>query len=121
MLVMSRHQAFLKLHREESLSDEDAIALESVLSTIADRTRLRILSLLLRAGGEPVCVCKLVPELELTQPTVSYHLKQLTTAGLLARERRGAFVYYRLVPGALAQVSSLVAALESAAGRRSVA
>jgi ArsR family transcriptional regulator len=121
MFAMSRQQALLESHFGDSLSDEEAIELEGVLSTIADRTRLRILSLLLRAGGEPVCVCKLVPELELTQPTVSYHLKQLTIAGLLARERRGSFVYYRLVPGALAQVSSLVAALESAAGRRSVA
>jgi ArsR family transcriptional regulator len=92
-----------------SLSDEEAAELERLLRTLADRTRLRILNMLIRAGGSPVCVCEFVPLLRLTQPTVSYHLKQLTQAGLLARERQGAFVYYRLLPTALERVQALLA------------
>jgi ArsR family transcriptional regulator, arsenate/arsenite/antimonite-responsive transcriptional repressor len=80
-----------------------------VLQTVADRTRLRILNILIRAQGAPVCVCEFVPELGLTQPTVSYHLEQLRDAGLLERERRGAFSYYRLVPGVLERVQALLA------------
>lgn len=92
-----------------SLSDEEAAALERLLRTIADRTRLRIINILSRAGGASVCVCEFVPELGLTQPTVSYHLKHLREAGLVERERRGAFSYYRLVPGALGRVQALLA------------
>ena len=92
-----------------SLSDEEAAELERLLQTIADRTRLRILNILIRARGAPVCVCEFVPELGLTQPTISYHLKQLREAGLLERERRGAFSYYRLVPGVLERVQALLA------------
>jgi ArsR family transcriptional regulator len=92
-----------------TLSAAEAAELERLLRTIADRTRLRILNILLRAGRAPVCVCEFVPELGLTQPTVSYHLKQLSEAGLLAREKRGAFVYYRLVDDALARVQALLA------------
>ncbi|MFN2469974.1 MAG: ArsR/SmtB family transcription factor [Gaiellaceae bacterium] len=92
-----------------SLSDEEAAELERLLRTIADRTRLRILNMLIRAGGASVCVCEFVPQLGLTQPTVSYHLKQLTQAGLLAREKRAAFVYYRLRLDALERVQELLA------------
>jgi len=91
------------------MSPADAAELERLLQTIADRTRLRILNILIRAGGAPVCVCEFVPELDLTQPTISYHLKQLREAGLLERERRGAFAYYRLVPGMLERVQTLLA------------
>jgi ArsR family transcriptional regulator, arsenate/arsenite/antimonite-responsive transcriptional repressor len=92
-----------------SLSDEEAAELERLLQMIADRTRLRILNILIRAQAAPVCVCEFVPELGLTQPTISYHLKQLREAGLLERERRGAFSYYRLVPGVLERVQALLA------------
>src|SRR5215217_5639241 len=92
-----------------SLSDEEAGELERMLQTIADRTRLRILNILIGAGGAPVCVCEFMPELGLTQPTISYHLKQLREVGLLERERRGAFAYYRLVPGVLERVQALLA------------
>lgn len=93
-----------------SLSDEEAAELERLLRTLADRARLRILNILIRAGGASVCVCEFVPALALTQPTVSYHLKQLREAGLVECERRGAFAYYRLVPGVLERVQALLAA-----------
>jgi ArsR family transcriptional regulator len=84
-----------------SLSDERAVELETVLKALADRHRLRIVNLLLRAGGEPVCVCEVQPLLGLSQGTVSYHLKQLVEAGVVQREARGTYSYFSLVPGAL--------------------
>jgi len=84
-----------------SLSDKRAVELEAVLKALADRHRLRIVNLLLRAGGEPVCVCEVQPLLGLSQGTVSYHLKQLVEAGVVQREARGTYSYFRLVPGAL--------------------
>lgn len=93
-----------------TLSDGEAAELERLFKALADRNRLRILNSLLRAHGEPVCVCEFQPALGISQPTVSHHLKQLTEAGLLEREKRGTYAYYRLKPGALERVSSLLAA-----------
>jgi len=87
-----------------SLSDERAAELERVIKALADRHRLRIVNLLLRAGGEPVCVCEVQPLLDLSQGTVSHHLKQLVDAGIAARETRGTYSYFSLVPGALDSV-----------------
>jgi ArsR family transcriptional regulator, arsenate/arsenite/antimonite-responsive transcriptional repressor len=84
-----------------SLSAERAVELEAVLKALADRHRLRIVNLLLRAGGEAVCVCEIQPLLDLSQGTVSYHLKQLLEAGVVVRETRGTYSYFSLVPGAL--------------------
>jgi ArsR family transcriptional regulator len=84
-----------------SLSAERAIELEAVLKALADRHRLRIINLLLEAGGEPVCVCEIQPLLGLSQGTVSHHLKQLLEAGVITRETRGTYSYFSLVPGAL--------------------
>jgi ArsR family transcriptional regulator len=84
-----------------SLSEQRAVELEAVLKALADRHRLRIVNLLLRAGGEPVCVCEVQPLLGLSQGTVSYHLKQLVEAGVIEREGRGTYSYFSLVPGAL--------------------
>ena len=84
-----------------SLDEDRAIELERVLKALADRHRLRIVNLLLRAGGEPVCVCEVQPLLGLSQGTVSHHLKQLVEAGVVERETRGTYSYFRLVPGAL--------------------
>jgi len=87
-----------------SLSDERAGEMEVVMKALADRHRLRIVNLLLRADGEPVCVCEVQPLLGLSQGTVSYHLKQLVEAGLIEREGRGTYSYFSLVPGALDSV-----------------
>lgn len=91
-----------------SLSDAGAVELERVLSSIADRHRLRILNMLVRAGV-PVCVCEFTAELDLSQQNASYHLKQLVDAGVISRERRGRYSYYALVAGALSQIAALVA------------
>jgi len=87
-----------------SLSDERAAELEAVIKALADRHRLRIVNLLLRAGSEAVCVCEVQPLLGLSQGTVSHHLKQLVEAGIAVRETRGTYSYFSLVPGALDSV-----------------
>ena len=81
--------------------------LEQVFKALADRNRVRILNVLASADGA-VCVCTLLPALGLAQPTVSYHLKLLTDAGLLERDRRGRFAYYRIAEGALDRLGDLV-------------
>jgi ArsR family transcriptional regulator len=93
-----------------TLSEAQAVELETLFKTLADRHRVKILNLLARPGDEAICVCDFTEPLGLKQPTVSYHLKLLTNAGLLEREKRGSFAYYRLAEGALARLSDLVAA-----------
>jgi ArsR family transcriptional regulator len=90
------------------LSEPEARELAQLFSALADKTRVRIVSMLVEAG-DACCVCDLEPELGVGQPTVSYHLKRLTDAGLLEREKRGTFSYYRLAPEALGRVSALFA------------
>ncbi|HEY3763631.1 MAG TPA: metalloregulator ArsR/SmtB family transcription factor, partial [Gaiellales bacterium] len=60
------------------------------------------------AGGDAVCVCEFTDHLGLAQPTVSYHLKQLTVAGLLEREKRGTFAYFRVRGEAMRRLHALV-------------
>lgn len=91
-----------------SLSAADAVELERLFRVLGDRHRVRILNILLRAGGEAVCVCEFTDQLGLAQPTVSYHLKQLTDAGLLDREKRGTFAYFRVRREAMRRLHSLV-------------
>jgi len=92
-----------------SLGDDRAAELEGVMKALADRHRLKIVSLLLRADGEAVCVCEIQPLLDLSQGTVSHHLKQLVEAGLISRETRGTYSYFSLVPGALDSVREVFA------------
>ncbi|MGW2207996.1 ArsR/SmtB family transcription factor [Streptomyces sp. NPDC001781] len=80
------------------LDEGQAEELAKVFKALGDPVRLRLLSMIAsRAGGE-VCVCDLTPAFELSQPTISHHLKLLRQAGLIDCERRGTWVYYRLVP-----------------------
>ncbi len=92
-----------------TLSDAELGELEAMLRALADRHRLRILDVLM-AQDEAVCVCEFVAPLGLAQPTVSHHLKRLVDVGLLERERRGSFAFYRLAPGAVGRLAGLLAA-----------
>jgi ArsR family transcriptional regulator len=98
-----------------SLGNDEALELERLLRSLADRHRLRILNMLVRAAGEPICVCEFTAELELPQQNVSYHLKQLVDAGVIVRERHGRYSYYALVEDALDHIAELVALPERAA------
>ena len=91
-----------------TLSDGEAAELERLFRVLGDRHRVKILNVLMRAAGQAVCVCEFTDRLDLAQPTVSYHLKQLTDAGLLEREKRGTFAYFRVRPAAMERLHGLV-------------
>jgi ArsR family transcriptional regulator len=91
------------------LGEDEAERLAAALRVIADPARLRLLSLI---GAQPdgeACVCDLTIPLGVSQPTVSHHLKVLTEAGLVDREQRGRWAYYRLVPEPIALLRSALA------------
>jgi ArsR family transcriptional regulator len=90
-----------------TLSDDEAEATAAVFRALADPARVRIVSMLAASDG-PVCVCEFIPWLELSQPTVSHHLKKLTDAGLLEREQDGKWAYYSLSGEALDRLASLL-------------
>src|ERR671911_3103105 len=89
------------------LAAEDAERLAGVLKVVADPTRLRLLSLIASSPDGEICVCDLIAPLGLSQPTVSHHLKVMAGAGLVEREKRGVWAYYRVVPGALGGLADL--------------
>jgi len=95
---------------EPAFSDDAARELERVFKALADRHRVKILNRLVQAGGEAVCVCDFETLLDLKQPTVSYHLKQLLDAGIVTREKRGSYAYFSLAGGALEHVCALLGA-----------
>ncbi|WP_236056982.1 helix-turn-helix transcriptional regulator [Mycobacterium sp. SM1] len=90
------------------LSPEAASELAGKLKALSDPVRLRLLSFVASHRGGEVCVCELSAGVAVSQPTISHHLKTLKTAGLLTSERRGSWVYYRVVPEALQQLSTLL-------------
>jgi ArsR family transcriptional regulator len=92
----------------EPIDEASAARLAQVFKALGDPVRLRLVSLIgARQGGE-VCVCDLTSAFDLTQPTISHHLKVLREAGLIKSERRGTWVYYRLVPAALERMAALL-------------
>ena len=88
------------------MSQGDAETMARVFKALADPSRVRLVNLIVTAG-QPVCVCDLVPSLGLSQPTVSFHLKKLTDAGLLEREQRGVWAFYDVNREALARLASV--------------
>ena len=89
-----------------SLSDEEADATAALFRALSDPARVKIVNLL-ATSGEPVCACEFEPALDLSQPTVSHHLKKLTEAGLLEREQRGKWAYFSLNPEAVSHLERL--------------
>jgi ArsR family transcriptional regulator len=92
----------------EPLSTEAATELAGMLKALSDPVRLRLLSVVASHSGGEACVCDISAGITVGQPTVSHHLKVLRTAGLLDSERRGSWVYYRVIPEGLQQLSSLL-------------
>lgn len=93
---------------KQAMSTEDATLLASKFKAIGDPTRLRLLSLVAAHDGAEACVCDLTEPVELSQPTVSHHLKVLVDAGLLTRTKRGTWSFYALVPGALDRLADVL-------------
>jgi ArsR family transcriptional regulator len=79
--------------------------LASLFRALADPTRIAIVNRL--AGGEPCCVCDLTAAFDLSQPTISHHLRILRDAGLVDAERRGTWAYYRLRPEAIERLGDV--------------
>jgi ArsR family transcriptional regulator len=92
----------------EPLSAEQAEQVAPQLKALADPVRLRLMSLVASHPGGEACVCDLNEAFNLTQPTISHHLKVLHEAGLLDREKRGVWVYYRARTQALASLGTLI-------------
>jgi len=93
---------------QEAIDAEDAERLAAALRVIADPARLRLLSLIQAQPDHEACVCNLTEPLALSQPTVSHHLKVLRDAGLVEREQRGNWAYYRIAGDQLSVLQSLL-------------
>jgi ArsR family transcriptional regulator, arsenate/arsenite/antimonite-responsive transcriptional repressor len=85
----------------ETITAADADVFARRLKALADPVRLRLVSIVAASEGQEACVCDLIEPVGLSQPTVSHHLRILVEAGLLSRDKRGVWAYYRVVPAAL--------------------
>jgi ArsR family transcriptional regulator len=93
---------------QEPLTADQAEQVAPLLRALADPVRLRLMSLVASHPGGEACVCDLNGAFDLSQPTISHHLKVLHEAGLMDREKRGVWVYYRARTGALASLATLI-------------
>jgi ArsR family transcriptional regulator len=87
---------------EDVLAEDEAVELAGMFKLLADPVRLRLLSMVANAPNGEACACDLTEPLGRSQPTVSHHLSALTDAGLLQREKRGKWSWFRVVPYRLA-------------------
>jgi ArsR family transcriptional regulator len=92
----------------EPLTAKEAVQVAPLPKALADPVRLRLMSLVASHEGGEACVCDLNDAFELSQPTISHHLKILHEAGLLDREKRGVWVYYRARAEALQNLAALI-------------
>jgi|SRR5579875_870641 len=93
----------------EPLTAGQADGLARILKALADPVRLRLVSMVAAHEGSEACVCELTEPLGLTQPTVSHHLRILTDAGILTRDKRGVWAYYTLRPETLDALAAALA------------
>src|ERR1022692_3527664 len=84
---------------------DDALRMAEVAKALGDPIRLQLVDVLLKHAGK-VCVCELVPLFDISQPTLSHHLKKLRDAGIVDSERRGLWAYYYVIPAAPAELST---------------
>lgn len=92
----------------EPLTEDDAKALAAVFKALSDPVRLRLLSLIASFAGGEACVCDLTGPFDVSQPTISHHLRVLREAGLIDCQRRGTWVYYWVLPDALSRLGALL-------------
>jgi ArsR family transcriptional regulator, arsenate/arsenite/antimonite-responsive transcriptional repressor len=93
----------------EVIQPAEAETLAAGFKALADPTRLRLISLVAGHQDAEACVCELTDPVGLSQPTVSHHLKILVDAGILTRQQRGKWAYYRLAPDTLEKLAALIA------------
>lgn len=89
-----------------ALSDEAAERLARIFKALGDPTRVKLLSLIAGTDGGEACLCDLIEPVHLSQPTVSHHMRLLSEAGLVAREQRGKWAYYRVVDQTLLAIAT---------------
>lgn len=94
----------------QPLSAGQADQVAPLLKALADPVRLRLFSLIASHEGGEACVCDLTPSFDVSQPTISHHLKVLHDVGLVDRERRGTWVYYTARADALTALARLLSA-----------
>ncbi len=104
---MSNQSAVLAA-RGPALDEAECVPLARMFKALGDPVRLRLVSLIASHSGGEACVCDISGTFDLSQPTISHHLKTLRSAGLLECERRGSWVYYRVIPAALQELSSML-------------
>ncbi len=93
---------------KDPLSNDQAERIAPLVKALADPVRLRLLSIVASHADGEACVCDLNDAFELSQPTISHHLKVLHEVGLLDRDKRGVWVYYRVNASALADLGTLL-------------
>jgi ArsR family transcriptional regulator len=93
-----------------ALTPEAAADVAATFKALADPTRVRLVSAIASANAGEVCICDLTEPFDLTQPTLSHHLAILTRAGLVEREQRGRWAYFRLAPAARELAAAAVTA-----------
>jgi ArsR family transcriptional regulator len=121
MSERARPEGCCPLRPRRPLGERERAAAAAVFAALGDPTRLEILRLVAGQAG-PVCACDIVDRFELSQPTISHHLRVLREAGLLAHEKRGIWSFYALDPAgvaALEQALELVAAPRASVTRAS--
>jgi ArsR family transcriptional regulator len=91
------------------IQPEEAATLAAGFKALSDPARLQLISLVAAHADQEACVCDLTEPVGLSQPTVSHHLKLLVKAGILSREQRGKWAYYKLVPATLNALAGLIA------------
>ena len=92
----------------EPLSRGQAEMVAPLLKALADPVRLRLMSLVASHEGGEACICDLTEAFDLSQPTISHHMKVLHDVGLVDRDKRGVWVYYQVRPAGLASLAALI-------------
>lgn len=95
----------------EPLPDGERLQLVSLFRALGDPTRLEIFRLI-AAQTDPICVCDVVDRFDVSQPTISHHLRVLREAGLVSVSRRGIWAYYAADPAGLEQLDRLASSLQ---------
>jgi ArsR family transcriptional regulator len=93
---------------EGVLSEAEAVDLSTVFKALSDPARLRLLSMIASSPEREMCACDLIEPVGKSQPTVSHHLSQLVDAGLLQREKRGRWAWFRIDPARLAEIRAVL-------------
>ena len=107
------------MQTHEPLTADEAAELAAAFKALGEPVRLRLLSLIAAHEGGEACVCDVAGAFELSQPTISHHLKVLREAGLVTSERRATWVYYQVVPNRIALLADVLAPGDDSAARRS--